>query len=313
MISIQNCILKPKLIIMCGLSASGKSTIAKEFAEKENYEIVSSDAIRAEICPGDVADQSMNDQVFKLYHQRICGWLMVGRNVIADATNITLKSRRAIFEAVKDVDCEKIAYVMSKEVVNCVLDNVDREHSVPREVIDKQVSKFQIPFYEEGFDKILIHKTGQAPVDTSFFINLAMRMKGFDQKTPHHTLDLYDHCEKAKRLFISKSGYIWTEYPKAAALHDVGKLFTQTFDENGIAHYYNHENEGAYYLLSNEKHFRAIGYERDELLNILFLVNYHMMPFSWTSEKAHRKWKNRFGDQLYKLLLDFNECDRKAK
>ena len=304
---------KPKLMVMCGLSASGKSTIAKEFSEKENYEIVSSDAIRAEICPGGVADQSMNDQVFKLYHQRICGWLMVGRNVIADATNITLKSRRAIFEAIKDVDCEKIAYVMTKSYGSCVEDNKNRENPVPEDVIQRQMYKFQIPFYEEGFNKIVIHKTGQAPVDTLFFIDIAMHMKGFDQKTPHHTLDLYSHCEKAKKLFVSKSGYIWTEYPKAATLHDVGKLFTQIFDENGIAHYYNHENVGCYFLLSNERHFRAIGYERDELLNILFLVNYHMMPFSWTSEKAHRKWKNRFGDQLYKLLLDFNECDRKAK
>lgn len=37
---------KPKLMVMIGLSASGKSTIAKEFADKENYKIVSSDEIR---------------------------------------------------------------------------------------------------------------------------------------------------------------------------------------------------------------------------------------------------------------------------
>ena len=37
------------------------------------------------------------------------------------------------------------------------------------------------------------------------------------------------------------------------------------------------------------------------------------MPFSWTYEKANRTWKRRFGNELYKLLLDFNECDRTAK
>ena len=151
---------KPKLMVMCGLSASGKSTIAKEFAKKENYEIVSSDAIRAEICPGGVSDQSMNDQVFKLYHQRICGWLMIGRNVIADATNITMKSRHAIFEAVKDIECEKIAYVMTKNFENCIDDdNARGEKRVSHKVINKQIYKFQIPFYEEGFDEIVIHKT----------------------------------------------------------------------------------------------------------------------------------------------------------
>ena len=38
--------MKPKLFIMCGLSGSGKSSIAKDLAIKYNAEIVSSDAIR---------------------------------------------------------------------------------------------------------------------------------------------------------------------------------------------------------------------------------------------------------------------------
>ena len=59
----------PKLYIMVGLSASGKSTIAKQIAEKENCIIISSDAIRGEICDGGVADQSKNDEVFKIFHK----------------------------------------------------------------------------------------------------------------------------------------------------------------------------------------------------------------------------------------------------
>lgn len=46
---------KPELIVMCGLSGSGKSTIAKELAVKYDAAIVSSDAIREEIC-GIVSD-----------------------------------------------------------------------------------------------------------------------------------------------------------------------------------------------------------------------------------------------------------------
>ncbi len=61
---------RPKLIVMCGLSASGKSTIAKELEIKHNACIVSSDSIREEIC-GDVADQSKNEEVFKIFHKRI--------------------------------------------------------------------------------------------------------------------------------------------------------------------------------------------------------------------------------------------------
>lgn len=65
---------RPKLIVMCGLSASGKSTIAKELAIKHNACIVSSDSIREEICR-DVADQSKNEELFKIFHKRIREYL----------------------------------------------------------------------------------------------------------------------------------------------------------------------------------------------------------------------------------------------
>ena len=61
---------KPKLFLMVGLSASGKSTIAKGLAEDYKAVIVSSDAIREEIC-GNVSDQSKNEEVFKIFHKRI--------------------------------------------------------------------------------------------------------------------------------------------------------------------------------------------------------------------------------------------------
>ena len=98
---------RPELIVMCGLSASGKSSIAKELAVKHDAYIVSSDAIREEIC-GSVADQSKNEEVFKIFHRRIREYLSKGQNVIADATNITMKSRRAIIENVRKLDVEKI-------------------------------------------------------------------------------------------------------------------------------------------------------------------------------------------------------------
>lgn len=110
---------RPKLIVMCGLSASGKSTIAKELAIKHNVCIVSSDSIREEICR-DVADQSKNEEVFKIFHKRIREYLNKGQNVIADATNITMKSRRAIIENVRKLDVEKICYIIPKKFEDCI-------------------------------------------------------------------------------------------------------------------------------------------------------------------------------------------------
>lgn len=62
---------KPKLMLLVGLSGSGKSTIAQKLAEENpNTVIVSSDAIREELT-GKVEDQTENEEVFKIFHNRI--------------------------------------------------------------------------------------------------------------------------------------------------------------------------------------------------------------------------------------------------
>lgn len=302
---------KPDFFIMIGLSASGKSTIAEQIARDKDCVIISSDKIRGEICEGGVIDQTKNEKVFKIFHSRIKENLLNGINVIADATNINMKARRSLLENVKKIDCNKVAYIIPKSVDKCIEDNIYKEYPVPHHVIQKQMMNFQIPFYEEGFDEIAIHSFNEEYVNEVFVKDCYKAMKNFNQQNPHHNMTLGYHCNFTTEHFKHMSGYIYTEYPFAASLHDIGKLFTQKFDEDGIAHYYQHENVGCYYLLSNIENIKQHrDYSDEELLNILFLVNYHMMPMSWDSEKAQNTWKRRFGDYKYQLLLDFNKCDK---
>ena len=87
---------KPTMWVLVGLSGSGKSSIATQIAnENPNTIIVSSDAIREELT-GNYENQEHNEEVFKIFHNRIRKNLENKKNVIADATNITMKSRRAI-------------------------------------------------------------------------------------------------------------------------------------------------------------------------------------------------------------------------
>ena len=105
---------KPKLYVMCGLSGSGKSTIAKQIVnDNPDTVVISTDMIREQLT-GEVGDQSQNDEVFELFHTLIRKRLENKYNVIADATNITMKSRRAILNKVNGLDIEKICYIMPK-------------------------------------------------------------------------------------------------------------------------------------------------------------------------------------------------------
>lgn len=88
-------------------------------------------------------------------------------------------------------------------------------------------------------------------------------------------------------------------------------VFTKKFDDNGVGHYYQHESVGCYYLLSNLESVQRYGdYSDKQLLNILFLINYHMLPMGWGDEKRSEKWERTFGQEKYRLILDFHVCDK---
>ena len=291
----------PTLWVMVGLSGSGKSSVAKEIAENNpNTIIVSLDNIGEELT-GDYGNQENNEEVFKVFRKRIREALENNMNVIADATNITMRSRRAIIENVKGVDCCKIAYLIPKPFEQCKIDNLNRPHPVPEEVLDKQLRKFQIVFYEEGWD--LIKRHGFFKQNELALESIYLKMENFDQKNPHHTMSLLDHSDYTYKLFADK------EYPMSfqlgAVLHDVGKLYCQTFDESGIAHYFGHDSIGSYLIMTSLDEFYYY-----DILDVCFLINYHMMPFNWTTEKSKERWKKRFGEYKYQMLLDFHECDK---
>lgn len=292
---------KPTLWVMVGLSGSGKSSVAKEIAENNpNTIIVSLDNIGEELT-GDYGNQENNEKVFKVFRKRIREALENNTNVIADATNITMRSRRAIIENVKGIECRKIAYLIPRPFDQCKLDNLNRQHPVPEEVLDGQLRKFQIPFYEEGWDLIKRRdflRDGEITIP-----DISLKMENFDQKNPHHTMSLLEHSDYTYKLFADK------EYPMSfqlgAVLHDVGKLYCQTFDEFGTDHYIDHDSIGSYLVLTG-----LDGFYYYDILDACFLINYHMMPFDWTTEKSKERWKKRFGEYKYQMLLDFHECDK---
>lgn len=251
---------KTILWILVGLSASGKSTIATQIAnENPNTIIVSSDAIREELT-GNYEDQEHNEEVFKIFHDRIRKNLENKKNVIADATNLTMKSRRAIMMKVHGLNIRKVCVIIPKPFEQCKKDNLHREHSVPDFVLDKQIRKFQIPFYEEGFDEISILSCDEWNKFKLSNLEFLTATYGFDQKNPHHIMTLDKHSVNAYKLFCSKiqSNSLFPleyrdGYAMGAKLHDIGKLSTQSFDDEGIAHYFNHAEVGSYIILSQMK------------------------------------------------------------
>lgn len=282
---------KPKLIILVGIPASGKSEYAKTLLN-DNTILLSSDSLRKALL-GSESDQSNNELVFSTLYKRAKALLIEGKNVIIDATNVSMKDRKRTLCNFQKLDIERIAIFMATPYEVCIERDLNRNRTVGERIIMKFVYKFEIPMEFEGFDKI-----EKITFNKQYYnINdIILKMNDFDQKTPHHKYTLGVHCYKFSKLAGDN-----TLLSNVGLLHDIGKLYTQTFDEKGVAHYYQHHNVGAYIL-------SCLDLERD----IVFYVNYHMHPFNWKEQKTHDKYKELFGETYYNNLILLNKFDKEA-
>lgn len=288
--------------VMCGLQGSGKTTIAQELQQQRpNCEIVSSDAIRKEF-----NYNIDNQKVFQHYYARAKELLRNGKNVILDATNVTLKARNQIFEQLKGIECEKTCYIVNTPTSICIRrllerNQTDIQQEVPIDVLRKYEKNFCMPFYEEGWDDIIIHNVQRFKPNE---LKKALEaMDEYDQKNSHHAYTLGKHSRKLE-TYLKKTKM----FPKGLGfLHDIGKMFTQTIGEDGEAHYYQHHCVGAYFVLSN-----TYLIENEDILDTLFYINYHMMPFSWQTDKATEKWKKIFGEDKFEKLKILNKGDMES-
>lgn len=316
------------LIMMIGLSGSGKTTIAKEISNQlrgNEVIILSSDDLRKELL-SDENDQTHNDLIFSTLKNRAFHFFSSHKNgaVIIDATNLSVKDRSWIFHSwKKDNDCYKIACIISTPFDICKIQNSKRERTVPEYVLDRQIRKFEIPFYEEGWDKIVIWNVEDENIHRNLIAKqnigspdiLMHEMEGFNQKNHHHLYDLGTHCFKTYMEMNKK-----IDNPillRASQIHDAGKKFTQVKKEDSEeCSYHQHHNYGAYYLLSNWENIGIRNWMKidtvDDLLNCLFYINYHMIPFFIESEKSIKKYKELWGEEKFNNLMMFNECDKIA-
>ena len=146
---------RPVLILLCGIPGSGKTTWAKNYISKNpDFVHLSSDAIRAELY-GDENIQGNPVEVFTLMQKKAVESLNAGYNVVYDATSMTRKDRAGIISM-----CPKFTHIQCNiiwaPIETCIERDTTRERTVGKEVIDRMLKRFQMPYYDEGIDEINI-------------------------------------------------------------------------------------------------------------------------------------------------------------
>ena len=304
---------KGKLIMLVGLPASGKSFYAKKLsATYESHKVFSSDKYREKLL-GDVNDQSQNGLVFEALYRDMRKYIEEGGTAILDATNCTRKSRSKAFQALGNIDCWKECHIIPTFFNMCIDRDKKRDRTVGEDVIMKFAKCFEVPMMFEGFDFITIPGGLEFQYVSENYIPVTERMLYFEQQNKHHKFKLGDHCSNVVEALF-EAGCEYAEditLLNAAMWHDVGKLYTQTIDEEGQAHYYCHANITALWMLGN-KQIQAPGAAlfADRVIEAAFYAGEHMhIRDIIKSEKAVKKYKELFGETYYNNLVKLMHCD----
>lgn len=270
---------KPTLILLVGPPGAGKTTYAEKYVSQHVNTIhLSSDKIRKEMW-GNEAIQGDNNEIFGRMQTMAVDGLNFGYDVIYDATNMTRKDRAGIISV-----CPKVAkiecHIIWATIETCIERDTARKRTVGKEVIDRMLKRFQAPYYDEGIDEIKVilpnHFNQQKYIDDS------MNAMKIPHDNPHHTLDIYNHCESAYKYIVSNDMCDNT-LALAASFHDIGKPYVKTFvnakgEPSDTAHYYGHQCVGAYMVY---------GLVVDNIrVDVAWLVSTHMAPF--LNEKYYR-------------------------
>ena len=147
---------KPKLYLMCGVAASGKSYFAEKHMDEEKDVYISRDQVRFEMVPETAEYFSREKEVYEEWIKRIAWALNAGFNVWADATHLNKKSRAKTFHALtkKGIDFSMIdvtALVMDTPFPVCMERNSKRSgrYKVPESAMRNMVNSFHKPDEEE--------------------------------------------------------------------------------------------------------------------------------------------------------------------
>ncbi|MDD2430935.1 MAG: ATP-binding protein [Firmicutes bacterium] len=144
---------KTTLYLLCGLPASGKTSLCK----LRQGRVITADIIRKGIV-GNLGD-SAHDQFVWDIACRAAGYFLQFSDVYYDATNSTRLRRQPFIEKAKTLEKDVVCVWVNTSLDVCIKQNQKRASSsletpLPNWVIENVASVFEPPSIDEGFLKI---------------------------------------------------------------------------------------------------------------------------------------------------------------
>ena len=139
--------------VLCGIPASGKTTLAKQLAQQHDATIHSIDDV-----PHAWDSHDIDGKFRRQWMENIKKDLQNGNSVVCDSTALNSASRKWILKELSAFDCEKILCIKVVPVEMCIQRNANRSRKVPEENILDMAKVLEAPTKDEGWDKILVYR-----------------------------------------------------------------------------------------------------------------------------------------------------------
>ena len=127
----------------------------------------------------------------------------------------------------------------------------------------------------------------------------------FNQHNKYHDKDVFEHIVSVIKNVPKKK-----DLRLAAFLHDIGKPFCFTLDENKVGHFRGHEVVSS--IIAN-KILSSLGYEKEFIQNVVSLIRYHMIKFKYLNQDDIKNLVNNLGEEFFKDLLLLKIADNLSK
>jgi predicted kinase len=158
-----------KLILLVGIPASGKSTLAGKLVQK-GFECINADAIRAELY-GNELQQGDPQEVFSVFFDRLEALMKDEKDIVVDNTNLKVPHRKQILDRGHKFGYGDVQlWVLDVPLDVCLQRNAARDKKVEEDVLANMFMSFNRggrPRKEEG--KLVLIRPGKDANDFRFF------------------------------------------------------------------------------------------------------------------------------------------------
>ncbi len=141
--------MKDKFVVhmVCGIAGAGKDTYIKN--NLSDYPMVSIDNIRREH-KIKATDKKGNGRAIQMAKEACKVHLRIDETFVFNATNITKDMREKWCSLFEDYGAMVTIHYVESSYKDVMKQNNDREHKVPEKIIDKMISKMELPSYDEA-------------------------------------------------------------------------------------------------------------------------------------------------------------------